>query len=71
MKTDIIRVHYSTGKHGQPATAYEVSFASLEEAKKAGLPSGYTTAFISMENGFHFYDGRYSGFGWEFHKRAA
>jgi hypothetical protein len=69
--TTEIRVHYSTGKRGQPATAWEVSFASLEDAKNKLLPSGYTTAFIFVEDGFHFYDGKHSGFGWQFHEKAA
>jgi len=70
MTTDI-RAHYSTGRHGQPATAWEVSFASVEEAKNAGLLSDYATGLIFVEDGSYFLDGRYPGFGWEFRPNAA
>jgi hypothetical protein len=49
----------------------EVSFDSVEEAKNAGLLSGYATGLIFVEDGSYFLDGRYSGFGWEFQPNAA
>jgi len=40
------------------------SFASLEAAKAAPFPEGYTFASIQVENGCHTYS---KHFGWEFH----
>jgi hypothetical protein len=71
MKTDVM-VHYSTechlpGNHGQPGTGYERSFGSPEAAMEAPLPSGFTKAFIFVEDGRHVYSTR---FGWELYEKS-
>jgi len=67
-----IRVIYSTEaflakNEGQPGKQFELSFASLEEAKATPLPEGYAFAFIPVETGHHSYSAK---LGWEFTKRS-
>jgi hypothetical protein len=66
-----IRVIYSTEAflakdEGQLGKQFELSFASLAEAKSAPLPAGYVFAFISAEDGNHTYSAK---LGWEFHRK--
>lgn len=66
-----VKVIYSTEafldkNEGQPGKQFELSFASLEEAKSAPLPAGYVFALISEENGNYTYSAK---FGWEFHRK--
>lgn len=49
---------------GQPGTQTEATFASLDEARMAPLPAGYTFAYIQIDEGYYIYSPRT---GWEFH----
>jgi hypothetical protein len=69
------RVIYSTEgflhkNQGQPGRQCDLRFASTEDAKRSPLPNGFTTAFIFVEDGVYIYSSRFSGFGWEFHKKS-
>ncbi|MGH7098107.1 MAG: hypothetical protein ACREE4_10680, partial [Stellaceae bacterium] len=66
-----VRVIYSTDaflqKIDDTGRQIERDFSSLEEAKAAALPEGYTFGFIPVKNGRHVY---YSpAFGWEFQEQ--
>jgi hypothetical protein len=60
-----IRVIYSTeaikDKFGKAGTQIERSFPSLDEAKAAEFPPGYTFAYIPMEDGRYIYSSSASG----------
>ena len=65
-----IRVIYSTeaflSKNGGKAgKQLERSFTSIEKAKTASFPQGFSFALIPVEEGRHVYS---STLGWEFHK---
>jgi hypothetical protein len=53
-------VHKNGSKSG---TQSERFFPSIDEAKAAALPEGYTFAFIPVKNGGYVYHS--SRFGWE------
>jgi hypothetical protein len=66
-----VRVIYSTDafldRTGDTARQTERNFPSLDEAKAAPFPEGYTFAIIPVENGDYVYHS--AAFGWEFHAK--
>jgi hypothetical protein len=55
---------FSHRNGGRSGTQTKLDFASLDEAKAATFPKGYTFAFIDVETGYYVYHS--DKFGWEF-----
>jgi hypothetical protein len=63
----MVIVTYSTASTvhlpgGQPAQQLEMKFASPEEIRLAGVPSGYVFAYFKTEDAKHIFSSRW---GWE------